>query len=630
MVRKFLVLCLLVSLVGSFAMIRTTNGQSSDEVVLGDAPTADSFSVASVDDPGTIELSAAASVDPSTRANAQAFYNAQYVEAPAANWTGSYSSCNPGTISSSFKNGVLQRIVYYRAMAGVPADVGLSSTYSSKDQAAALIFGAQGALSHDPPSSWACYSAAGDEAAGSSNIALGASGTTAVDLYMRDPGSNNAAAGHRRWLLYPQTQTFGTGDTTASDGKLAANAVWVFDGNFGSDRPGTRDGFVAWPNKGYVPYTVVPTRWSLSYPGANFAGATITVTTGGQPVQVAKESVVTGYGENTVVWQMEGRSDGAAWPKPAADKTYHVRITGVGGSVSTFDYNVIVFDPATNGGPTPTPTPPPSNASASVSPTRTTVNSWVTYNVSGFPANTPLAITWRRLSGSTIAIDTVQTNGSGAASGRFRVPATPGGPNQQIIFKAGSVSKTVLFEVAPRIKVNTDPAIRGQVADVSLRGYDKQETVRIRWLNGSTWVQVATVVTSNTGSANVDVVVPDWAPTGLNSVRGDGTVNRQQTNVVNVQGDVSAATPGVSATASVTATATTTETVTPEPTETAVTETVTPTEVITETVTAEPTVTETATELPTETEVPTEVPTEIPTEEPPPVETLTATETEVP
>jgi hypothetical protein len=628
MLRKILVLCLLVSLAGSFVMTRNTNGQSSDDAFLGDPPTADSFSVASAGDPGTIELSAAVSVDPSTRANALAFYNAQYVSAPAMNWTGSYSSCNPGTTSSSFKNGILQRIAYYRAMAGVPADIGLSSTYSSKDQAAALIFGAQGSLSHDPPSNWACYTAAGNEGAGSSNIALGASGTTAVDLYMRDPGSNNAAAGHRRWLLYPQTETFGTGDTTASGGKLAANAIWVFDGNFGSTRPGTRDGFVAWPNKGYVPYTVVPTRWSLSYPGANFAGATITVTSGGQSVQVAKESVVTGYGENTIVWQMEGRSDGAAWPKPAADKTYHVRITGVGGSISTFDYNVIVFDPATNGGPTPTPTPPPSTASVSVSPTRTTVNTTVTYNASGFPANTPLAITWKRLSGSTIDIATVQTNGAGAVSGTFRVPATPGGPNQQIIFKAGSVSKTVLFEVAPRIKVNTDPAIRGQVADVSLRGYDKKETVRIRWLNGTTWVQVATVVTSNTGSANVNVVVPAWAPTGLNSVRGDGTVNRQQTNVVNVQGDVSAATPGASATASATVTAT--ETVTPEPTETAVTETTTPTEVITETVTAEPTIAETATETPTETEVPTEVPTDIPTEEPPPVDTVVATETESP
>jgi hypothetical protein len=406
---------------------------------------------------------------------------------------------------------------------------------------------------------------------------------------------------------------------------MAANALWVFDGNFGSDRPATRDGFVAWPNKGYVPYTVVPTRWSLSYPGANFSGATVTVTSGGQAVQVAKESVATGYGENTIVWRMEGRSDGAAWPKPSADKTYHVRITGVGGAVPTFEYDVNVFDPATNGAPTPTP----NTSAVSISPTRATVNSNITYQINGFPANAPVAITWRRLSGTTIDIATVQTNGSGSASGRFKVPATPGGPGQQITFKSGSVSKTVLFEVAPRIKVNTDPAIRGEPADVSLRGYGKKETVRIRWLNGSTWIEVARVVTSNTGSANIQVIVPDWAPTGLNSVRGDGTMNRQQTNAVNVQGDVSAATPSVSVTASLTATATATSTeiATPEPTETVVTETATPTEVITETATIEPTVTETVTEIPTETEVPTEVPTEIPTEESPPTETVTATET---
>jgi len=154
----------------------------------------------------------------------------------------------------------------------------------------------------------------------------------------------------------------------------------------------------------------------------------------------------------------------------------------------------------------------------------------------GFPKSADVQITWRRLSGSTIDIDIVKTNEYGAVSGRFRVPATPGGAGQKITFKSGSVSKTVNFEVVPRIKVNTNPAIRGQFADVSLRGYARNETVRIRWKKGLSWVTLATVVTSNTGSANVPVLVPTWAPDGLNSVRGDGTVFRQQTNVVNVQG----------------------------------------------------------------------------------------------
>jgi hypothetical protein len=70
--------------------------------------------------------------------------------------------------------------------------------------------------------------------------------------------------------------------------------------------------------------------------------------------------------------------------------------------------------------------------------------------------------------------------------------------------------------------------------NVSLRGYGKNETIRIRWKVGNAWVVVATVKASNTGSANVNVTVPANAPAGANSVRGDGTINRQQTNAVTV------------------------------------------------------------------------------------------------
>jgi hypothetical protein len=182
--------------------------------------------------------------------------------------------------------------------------------------------------------------------------------------------------------------------------------------------------------------------------------------------------------------------------------------------------------------PTATATPAPGVA---ISPQRTTVNSWIHYSLVGYPHHANVTINWRRLSGAVLRIGTVQTDGHGAASGKFQVPATPGGPGQQITFVAGSVSKTLSFEVAPRIKVLTNPAVRGQLVSVSLRGYAKQETVRIRWQKGNGWATLATVVTSNTGSANLSVPVPLWAPTGLNSVRGDGTVFRQQTNVVNVQ-----------------------------------------------------------------------------------------------
>jgi Bacterial cadherin-like domain len=192
--------------------------------------------------------------------------------------------------------------------------------------------------------------------------------------------------------------------------------------------------------------------------------------------------------------------------------------------------------------PTKTPTTTPTNtpvapaAAITISPRRTTVNNWIQFKLVGYPRNASVQITWRRPSGSVFTVTTVQTDGIGAVSGQFKVPATPGGPGQQIIFASGNVSKSVAFEVAPRIKVLTNPAVRGAQVNVSLRGYAKNETVRIRWRQGDRWITLATVVTSNTGSTNAYVNVPTWAPNGFNSVRGDGTVFRQQTNMVYVQG----------------------------------------------------------------------------------------------
>ena len=129
--------------------------------------------------------------------------------------------------------------------------------------------------------SWLCYTGDGANAAGNSNLAIGGAGPAAISLYILDNGSNNTAVGHRRWILYPQTQTMATGDVSASGGYPAANATWVFDSNYGGPRPDTRDGFVSWPPPGFVPYPTVWNRWSFSYPNADFAAATVTVSSNG-------------------------------------------------------------------------------------------------------------------------------------------------------------------------------------------------------------------------------------------------------------------------------------------------------------------------------------------------------------
>jgi hypothetical protein len=120
--------------------------------------------------------------------------------------------------------------------------------------------------------------------------------------------------------------------------------------------------------------------------------------------------------------------------------------------------------------------------------------------------------------------------------------------------------------------------------NISLRGFGARETVLIRWQRGSSWIQLAQVTTSSTGSANIDVKVPTWAPDGAASVRGDGPIGRAQTNAFIVTGG-----PFAPATGN-TPTPTATATLTPTPSPTATIELTMPAE----TATVEPTATETA------------------------------------
>ena len=290
-----------------------------------------------------------APVNPSNREASRLFYATNYLapDSPIA-WTGNRATCDAGATASGFQDAVLLRLNYFRAMAGVPATVTFGGTYNGKDQKAALMMSANGQLSHNPPTTWTCYTAEGAEAAGNSNLALGASGRAAIDLYMKDPGTGNGAAGHRRWIVFPATQVMGTGDIPATGGS-AAQALWVFDSTTWGPRPPTREEFVAWPPPGFVPYQVVYPRWSFSFPQASFASATVTMTQGGAGVPVTLETIANGYGDNTLVWFPTGMTSSQAWPQPTTDTVYTVTINNVvvSGSPRSFTYEVTIFDPAT-------------------------------------------------------------------------------------------------------------------------------------------------------------------------------------------------------------------------------------------------------------------------------------------
>jgi uncharacterized protein YkwD len=286
-------------------------------------------------------------VDPSSRSASKAFFDDHYrtSEGVPAGWTGDHATCGAGTTSEAFREAMLQRINYFRAMAGLPGNVTFDPTYNGKAQAAALIMSANGDLSHDPDPGWTCYSEAGSEAAGKSNLYLGRYGPDAITGYVKDPGAGNGAAGHRRWILYPPQEAMGTGDVPPISGYASSNALYVL-GTFG-ERPEPRDGFVAWPPPGYVPYPVVFPRWSFSYPNADFSGATVAMSSEGSAISVVQEELRSGYGDNTLVWRPYAMESYASWPQPTSDTTYTVEITNVliDSSPYTFTYDVIVFDP---------------------------------------------------------------------------------------------------------------------------------------------------------------------------------------------------------------------------------------------------------------------------------------------
>ncbi|MEO7932733.1 MAG: CAP domain-containing protein [Chthoniobacterales bacterium] len=299
-------------------------------------------------------------VDTSSREQSRVFYNAIYPASQniSTGWTGSVAGSNPGTTSDAFKARVFLRVNFFRAFAGLPAGVTNNPSWSTMDQSAALMMSANGAVDHTPPTSWKCYSTPGATAAGKSNLSLSNYGSDAISGYMEDPGSVNAPVGHRRWILYPETQQMGTGDVPANGSNYSANALWTLDLNhYADERPEVRDGFVAWPPKGFVPYQLVYPRWSFSYPEGDFSSASVSVTRNNVSIPVSVQSRMQGYGENTIVF-VPNNLNPDAWSgpvKPADDTVYHVTVSnvGVGGLPQTFSYNVIAFDPASAGSDTP-------------------------------------------------------------------------------------------------------------------------------------------------------------------------------------------------------------------------------------------------------------------------------------
>ncbi len=325
--------------------------------ILGDAPSAPAdLSGLPGTGPHPKIVTGGFSVNTSSREQVREFYNAVYISSAGVpmNSTAVTATCLPGTNSPTFVNVTARRINWFRALAGLPAAVTFNDAESTKDQAAALMMSEHNALQHVGTwTGWNCFSSDGTNASANSNLALGNAGPDAITAYIWDFGANNYEVGHRRWILYPQTQVMGTGDVPVQGTYNSANATWVFDGNYGGPRPATRTSYVTWPPAGYVPYQVVYPQWSFALSNADLSTSTITMASNGVPVTITKQSYLTGFGENTLVWYPSSLdpTTGTLFPFSGTDTVYSITVSNVitSSGIKNYAYTVTLFDPSVAG-----------------------------------------------------------------------------------------------------------------------------------------------------------------------------------------------------------------------------------------------------------------------------------------
>lgn len=272
-------------------------------------------------------------------------------QAATRGWTGDTGTCVAGTTNQAWRDASLARLNFYRELCGLD-NVTEDSTMSVSTQAGALMITANNFLTHNFESTALCFTTEGDLSNQQSNIFIGSQGSAAIDGFIDDFGDNNAVVGHRRWKLYPHLEFVGMGDTGETTDPAIGNNVMVLGQNrangqtsLQSARTRTEPAFVAWPNAGYVPASLLPSsrRWSLTrVTSTDFSSATVTI----NGVSAAVTATVNSHSfTSTVVF--EG-------PDPSAfqgvDIDYAVVVTVPG--VSTFSYTVTAFDGLTPDTPT--------------------------------------------------------------------------------------------------------------------------------------------------------------------------------------------------------------------------------------------------------------------------------------
>lgn len=243
----------------------------------------------------------------------------------------------------------LNAVNQVRFIAGLSHNVTLDDEYIKYAQAASLVVGANGSLSHSPskPSEMddSLYDL-GRTGAGSSNLSAGRGSiaATVINGYLNDgDNSNIKMVGHRRWVLNPKMGKTGFGIVTGGKTYGTFSAMYAFD------RSGSATGTVSmWPAM----------KTPIEYFGNNYPWSYSTGTSEDiDKVQVTLTNVNTGaewiFNKNTTEGYFNINNQGYgisgciifrpdSMRYSAGDK-YHVKLTGLSKGKNV-EYDVYFFE----------------------------------------------------------------------------------------------------------------------------------------------------------------------------------------------------------------------------------------------------------------------------------------------
>lgn len=269
---------------------------------------------------------------PALRTQAQvcaAYAESQRSRVIGQDFTRGSSMCDPGTLAREAIDDALARLNFHRWLAGLgPVRDEASQNVIAQACSVVSAWNPAGAQAHFPPMTATCWTSAGAQGAGSSNIAWGSSSAPdAIDQWMIDYG-NDTTFGHRRWFLSPPLDGVGIGFYRGGNNYGSASCAAVFGGG----NQGPSPAWFSFPPAGFSPTSI--TRWTWSVHGdipQNAPTATVIRASDGMSLGVRVEVMQGGYGRlNAVTLVRQG------WD-PAAGQTYRVVLDGTGGPRREWD-----------------------------------------------------------------------------------------------------------------------------------------------------------------------------------------------------------------------------------------------------------------------------------------------------